>query len=127
MQIVKYFQAKVLHSSRAAFNLAMENNKYLSFAEKIISVKNENAHHSLIKTHTDLKKGILPYSKIVKYDIYLGCISKVKHQDCQRNELLGYSNLLPRLEVIKNNGNDHVYFLPYNNKPKNITITAFKE
>ncbi len=52
MQIVNYFRAKYLHSSNAAFSLAMKNNKYISFAEKIISVKNENMHCEIIHTHS---------------------------------------------------------------------------
>lgn len=127
MQIVNYFRAKVLHSANAAFSLAMQNNKYISFAEKIISVKNENVHCDLINTHSSLRKEFLTKSKIIKYEHLLESISKIKPQSYQNSDILNYSNHLPRMAVIKINGNDHECFLPYNNQPKGITITAAKE
>lgn len=127
MQIVNYFRAKFLHSSNAAFSLAMENNKYISFAEKIISVKNENAHCALINTHSSLRKEVLTMNKTLKYESFLKNIAKIKPQVYQKFDILNYSNHLPRLTVIKINGNDHEYFLPYNNKTKGITITTTKE
>ncbi|WP_242456657.1 hypothetical protein [Pantoea agglomerans] len=78
MKIVNYFRAKVLHSSNAAFSLAMKNNKYISFAEKIISVKNENAHCDLINTHSSLRKEVLTMNKTLKYDNLLKNIFKNK-------------------------------------------------
>lgn len=127
MQIVNHFRAKILHSSNAAFSLAMKNNKYLSFAEKIISAKNENAHCNLIKTHSDQKKEILINSKVFKYQNFLECFSKINTQPQKNSGLLGFSNFLPRLNVVKTNRNDHEYFLPYNNQPKGMIITAAKE
>lgn len=127
MQIVNYFRAKYLHSSNAAFSLAMKNNKYISFAEKIISVKNENMHCEIINTHSSLRKEVLTKGKTLKYEHLLENISKIKPQPYQNSDVLNYSNHLPRLAVIKYNGNDHEYFLPYNNQPKDITITTAKE
>lgn len=127
MQIVNYFRAKVLHSSNAALSLAIKNNKHISFAEKIISVKNDNAHCYLINTHSSLLKEVLTMNKILKYENSLKIISKIKPQANQNPDILNYSNHLPRLAVMKSNGNDHEYFLPYNNRPKYITITAAKE
>lgn len=127
MQIVNYFRAKYLHSSNAAFSLAIKNNKYISFAEKIISVKNENMHCKLINTHSSLRKEVLTKGKILKHEHLLESILKIKPQCYQNHELLNYSNHLPRLAVIKYNENDHEYFLPYNNQPKSITITTAKE
>ncbi|MBA4823977.1 hypothetical protein H2241_24040 [Pantoea ananatis] len=127
MQIVNYFRAKYLHSSNAAFSLAIKNNKYISFAEKIISVKNENMHCKLINTHSSLRKEVLTKGKILKHEHLLESILKIKPQSYQNHELLNYSNHLPRLAVIKYNENDHEYFLPYNNQPKSITITTAKE
>lgn len=127
MQIVNYFRAKVLHSSNAALSLAMKNNKYISFAEKIISVKNDNAHCALINTHSSLRKEALTMNKILKYENSLKYISKIKPQANQNSDMLNYSNHFPRLAVIKINGNDHEYFLPYNNLLKGITITTAKE
>jgi len=127
MQIVNYVHAKVLHSSNAAFSLAMKDNKYSSFAEKIISVKNENAHCALINAHSSLRKEVLTMNKISKYEGFLKNISEIKPQDCQNSGISNYSDRLPRLAVIKINGNDHEYFLPYNNQPKSVTITTAKE
>lgn len=127
MQIVNYFRAKYLHSSNAAFSLAMKNNKYISFAEKITSVKNENMHCEIINTHSSLRKEVLTKGKILKYEHLLENISKIKPQPYKNPDILNYSNHLPRLTVIKYNGNDHEYFLPYNNQPKGITITTAKE
>ncbi|CNF37846.1 hypothetical protein [Yersinia kristensenii] len=127
MQIVNYFRAKVLHSSNAAFSLAMKNNKYISFAGKIISVKNEKVHCVLINTHSSLREEVLTKDKILKYEHLLENISKIKPQAYQNSDVLNYSNHLPRLAVIKSNGNDHEYFSPYNNQPKGITITTAKE
>ncbi|MDX6019765.1 hypothetical protein SIL08_05610 [Scandinavium sp. V105_16] len=127
MQIVNYFRAKCLHSSNAAFSLAMKNNKYISFAEKIISVKNENKHCDLINTHSSLRKEVLTEGKILKYEHLLEKISKIKPQPYQNSDVLNYSNHLPRMAVVKYNRNDHVYFLPYNNQPKGIAITTAKE
>ncbi|MCX8963519.1 hypothetical protein EHW66_00370 [Erwinia psidii] len=127
MQIINHFRAKVLHSSSAAFSLAMKNNKYISFAEKIISVKNENMHRNLINNNDSLKKEVLAKSNIFKYELFLGKLSKIKQQSYQRTDILNYNNCLPRLTVVKVNGDDHEYFLPYNNEPKNIIITDTKE
>lgn len=127
MQIVNYFRAKVLHSSNAAFSLAMKNDKYISFAEKIISVKNEKSHCAFINTHSSLRKEVLTMNKIVKYENFLKNISKIEPQTYKNYDILTYSHHTPRLAVIKSNGNDHEYFLPYNNQPKCITITTAKE
>ncbi len=127
MKIVNYFRARVLQSSNAAFSLAMKKDKYISFSEKIISVKNESAHCALINTHSSLSKEVLIMNKILKYENFLENISKIKSQAYKNSDILNYSNHLPRLAVTKTNGNDHEYFLPYNNQPKIITITAAKE
>ena len=127
MQIVNNFRAKVLHSSNAAFSLAMKNNKYIPFAEKIISVKNENAHFALSNTHSSPRKEVLTTQKILKYEDLLNSISKIKSRAYQNSAILNYNNHLPRLAVMKINGNDHGYLLPYNNPPKGIIITAANE
>lgn len=105
----------------------MKNNKHISFAEKIISVKNENIHCKLINTLSSLREEVLTKGKILKYEHLLGNISKIKPQPYQNSDVLNYSNHLPRLAVIKYNGNDQEYFLSYNNQPKGITITTVKE
>ncbi|MCT2385536.1 hypothetical protein [Erwinia pyrifoliae] len=133
VQIVNYLRAKMLHSSKAAFSLAIKNNTYLSFAEKIISAKNERTHCDLIKTHSDLTKEILTNNKTLKYESFLENLSEIKSQHHKKHELelehklLDYSKLLPRLNVIKTKGNKHEYVLPYNNQQKGIIITAVKE
>lgn len=127
MQIVNYFRVKFLHSSNAAFSLAMKNNKYISFAEKIISIKNEKACCVLINTQPSLRKEVLTMNKILKYEDLLEKISKINSPTNKNPEILNYSNHLPRLSVIKTNRNDHEYFLPYNNQPKSIIITTTEE
>lgn len=127
MQIVNYLRANLLHSSDAAFNLAMKNNEYLPFAEKLIAVKNEHAHCDLIKTFSDPKKYVLTNSKIEKYERFLKQLSDIQAQAKAESDILAYNNHLPRLNVIERNSNQHEYFLPYNNQPGNITIIAAKE
>ena len=120
--------AAMLQCCNAAFSLAMKNNKYNLFAEKIISVKNENACRVLINTRSsltkDLTKEVLTMNRILKFENLLNNISKTKPQAYQNSDILNYSSHLPRLAVKKTDENYHGYFLPYNNQRKVITITA---
>ncbi|ADP10732.1 hypothetical protein EJP617_10510 [Erwinia sp. Ejp617] len=125
----------MLHSSNAAFSLAKKNNTYISFAEKIISAKNERIHFVIIKKHSDLKKTTLTDNKALKYERLLEDLSEIKSQHHKNHEheheyeyeLIDYSKLLPRLNVIKTKGNNHEYVPPYSNQQKGIIITAVKK
>jgi len=87
MQIVNYFRAKVLHSSNAAFSLAMKNDKYISFAKNIISIKNENAYCDLINTHSSKRKEVLTMIKISKHENLLKTLSKIEPQYYQSYDI----------------------------------------
>lgn len=77
MQAVDFFRASVLNSSSSAFYLAVDNNKYIGFARKVISVKNENAHCRLISLHNDYRECVKVEKKIEKYEALLYMLENV--------------------------------------------------
>ncbi|WP_224553447.1 hypothetical protein [Pectobacterium versatile] len=135
MKIVNYLRANIFRSSSAAFELAMENSKYQSFAEKIISVKNEFLCCELINTNSNLKKEILIKSKIYKYENFLNELSIKKSMTSVINQKTGMNialnanvpnftndSLKPKMKETKLN-EQPAYFLA----PDRVIITFGKE
>ncbi|QQG29688.1 hypothetical protein JFY74_06505 [Pectobacterium carotovorum] len=76
MKIVTYLRATVFRSGSAAFELAKDNNKYRSFAERLITVKNERLYREVVKK--DSKRDFFIIDKISKYNDFLNEMSNEK-------------------------------------------------
>jgi len=116
MQIVNYFCARVLNSSDAAFSLAMKNNNYLAFAEKLISVKNTKVGCDLRNMPTSFSKEVFMKNKKHKYETLLKHIEETKSPSYVKYEILNYDPHIPRAKIIKQSESDHVYSIPFKNK-----------
>ncbi|MEI7199737.1 MULTISPECIES: hypothetical protein [Pectobacterium] len=76
MKILTYLRASIFRSSSAAFELAKDNNKYRSFAERIITVKNERLYREVVVKNS--KRDFFIQGKIPQYNYFLEEMSKGK-------------------------------------------------
>lgn len=74
MLLVDFFRASVLNSSSSAFYLAVSDSKYISFADKLIKVK--NTHCRLINPH-NARERLAKENKIEKYEALLYMLDNV--------------------------------------------------
>jgi len=68
MQVLNCLRAIFCNRSYYALDLARNNAKYTSFAEKIVSVKQSNSHRDLTVSHCDARKQSELKYKLNKYD-----------------------------------------------------------
>ncbi|GLY62061.1 hypothetical protein [Pectobacterium brasiliense] len=76
MKIISYIRATVFRSGSAAFELAKDNGKYRSFAERLITVKNERLYREVVVKNS--KRDFIITNKISKYNNFLNEISHEK-------------------------------------------------
>ncbi|GKW42789.1 hypothetical protein ACIPSQ_02700 [Pectobacterium parvum] len=76
MKIISYIRATVFRSGSAAFELAKDNGKYRSFAERLITVKNERLYREAVVKNS--KRDLFIINKIYKYNNFLNEISHEK-------------------------------------------------
>ncbi|MBN3263046.1 hypothetical protein [Pectobacterium brasiliense] len=76
MKIISYIRATVFRSGSAAFDLAKDNGKYRSFAERLITVKNERLYREVVVKNS--KRDLFITNKIYKYNNFLNEISHEK-------------------------------------------------
>lgn len=103
MQIVNYFRARVFHSSNAAANLAINNEKHTELAERIVSVKMSSAQCDLMNLHLDPIKKFQQHCKILKYTYILKSVSLIKKPfpETTNRASNDYLNNLPELKMSK--------------------------
>lgn len=77
MHVVEFFRASVLNSSSSAFYLAVDNNKYMGFACKLLNVKNENAHYRLTNQCSNNEQRLKIRERIDKYESLLYMLENV--------------------------------------------------
>lgn len=77
MQVVELLRASVLNSSNSAFYLSAVNSQYNDFAHKMISAKNDSAHHRLNRLAADHRECLTLKNKIEKYTALLYMIENV--------------------------------------------------
>lgn len=71
MQVVDIFRASVFNSSLSAFYLAVDNNKYMDFACKLLRAKNEHAYSQLIRQCSNPLQLLRTERSIEKYESLL--------------------------------------------------------
>lgn len=85
MQLLTYFRAHVMHSTKAALELARkevlngQGHQHLDFAKNLIQVKNEKAHCQLIHSAVSSENQYIKLSeKIEKYTHGMGIITRME-------------------------------------------------
>lgn len=125
MKVINYLRTVLTHSSKAAYELALNDSKYLGLAHKMISVKNTAARCDMQQTELKHEKVMFLQASIHKYEFFLknlNFIQSAKNHGSS-HDLLCYRNQLPRLQLKTTNSNTHPYFLPGNSLPEKICIT----
>ncbi|MGP3591838.1 hypothetical protein [Vagococcus sp. WN89Y] len=128
MYITNYLRAMVCRSTKAAYALAVNDIKYIPFAQKMVAVKNTAAYYDVQCGKMNTQRVMARRLKLNKYDFLLRNLAFVQPNDNNNSEnnLLCYPNHIPRLGVKSINSNSHPYFLPAAPFPQEISISGIK-
>jgi len=128
MHITNYLRAFVCRSTKAAYALAVNDIKYVPFAQKMVAVKNTATYYDVRRAENNSPKTLSLRLKLNKYDYLLRNLSFIQplKDNGSDSNLLSYPNQIPRLEVKTFNSNSHPYFLPGGEFPQHFSITGVR-
>lgn len=93
MQAINFLRASICNSSYSAFKLALENSKHIDFAKRIIIVKNESAHHRLLKLNPNNSDYWHTKIQALKYNSFLSKLNYISGLDSLTDTSFHFSNL----------------------------------
>lgn len=94
MQAINFFRASICNSSYSAFKLALDNNKNIDFAKRIIIAKNESAHNRLSKLISNNYSDYLHTKQQAwKYNSFLNKLNYISGVDPLNNTSFYFSNI----------------------------------
>lgn len=94
MQTINFLRASICNSSYSAFKAALDNNKNIDFARKIIMTKNESVYNRLSKLTPNKNSDYLHAKQQAwKYNCFLTKLNFISGAEPLRNTSFYFSNI----------------------------------